>query len=204
MRHLLAIVATLALAQCATGGRDRFAVGQSDKAFVIIGVAEAYSHRDPMYRMLWRRLDATGQFLEYDDDTIFEPETHARRSVRVRGVPGEFIMAEIEPGVYALDSVFAVVRDGSVNYSANGVVTGPSRPAFDVRAGEAVYLGVWELSLDDATSTGRLWRLDEADLRAALRGRRTLEGQAVTRETYMRDVPCAPHRLGTNSLREIC
>ena len=32
--------------------------------------------------------------------------------MRVRGIPGEFTHAEVEPGIYALDSVFALIRDG--------------------------------------------------------------------------------------------
>lgn len=204
MRFLFLLVGALALAQCATGEDTRFRVGRSSNAFVIIGVAEAAAHRSPTYTMLWRRLDAAGAFTEYDGGTIFEPQTHMRNSVRVRGVPGEFVMAELRPGVYALDSVYALVRDGAVNYSANGVIAGPERPSFEVRAGEAIYLGIWEVSLADANAVARPWRLDEADLRAALRSGRAVRGQVVTRETQTRAVACEPRRLGSNTLRQVC
>ena len=29
--------------------------------------------------------------------------------------------------------------------SPNGVIAGPERPAFEVRPGEAVYLGIWQV-----------------------------------------------------------
>ena len=204
MRLFLAIVGALLLAQCATGEDDRFRVGESPRSFVIIGVAESGANTAPNYTMLWRRLDADGGFTEYDDDTIFEPRTHARGSVRVRGIPGEFVMAEVEPGVYALDSVFAVVRGDRINYSANGVIVGPERPAFDVRPGEAIYLGIWEMDLEEVRPVARPWRLDQADVQAALRRRSPIIGIPSLRETYTRTAPCEPRQLHLRSRRQVC
>lgn len=194
----------LLVAQCASREDDRFHVGQSPHAFVIIGVAEAATNTEPNYTMLWRRLDAAGRFDPYDDDTIFQPRTHSRNSVRIRGIPGEFALAEVEPGIYALDSVFALERAGEVNYSANGVITGPERPSFEVRPGEAVYLGIWQMDLEDVTAVTRPWRLDQSDLRAVLRQADPLVGDVRVRETQTRAVVCEPRRLNANSQRQIC
>ncbi|HYD86109.1 MAG TPA: hypothetical protein VEA80_01410 [Vitreimonas sp.] len=204
MRLMFAMLAMLALAQCATPEDERFRVGESPRALVIIGVAEAPTNTQPRYAMLWRRLEADGGFAAFDDDTAFEARTHMRKSVRVRGVPGEFTMAEVEPGVYALDSVFALIRDRRVDYSANGVIEGPERPSFEVRAGEAVYLGIWELNLQDVTPVARLWRLEQADVDAAMRRSNAAVGPVTPRQAQTRVAPCAPHRLNTRSLREIC
>jgi hypothetical protein len=205
MRLLLVMLGALLTAQCA-GSRDdeRFRVGESPRAFVIIGVAESGANTQPDYAMLWRRVDAGGAFMRYGRDTVFEARTHVNSSVRVRGVPGEFAMAEVDPGVYALDSVFAVIHDERVDYSANGVITGPERPTFEVRPGEAVYLGIWETNLEDVTAVTRLWRLDGEDARAAMRRSDPIIGSVRVRETYISPVACAPHRISTNSQRQVC
>lgn len=207
MRHLFAILATFALATCASSGEDdRFRVGASDRAFVIIGVAEAADNTSATYDLLWRRLDPAGNFTPEIEAgrTSFQAETNERGTVRIRGIPGEFMMREIDPGVYALDSVFAVIRDDRVNYIANGVVTGPERPAFEVRPGEAVYLGIWQVNIEDVTAVARPWRLNEADLRAVLDRRDEIDGEVRLRETYTRAVPCQPQRLNSRTQRRIC
>jgi hypothetical protein len=205
MRLLWAVLGALLVAQCATSEEDkRFRVGDSPRGFIIMGVAESGANTAPNYTMLWRRVDPAGGFTRYDDANKFEPHTRSGDSVRVRGIPGEFAMAEVEPGVYALDSVFAVIRDQNVNYSANGVIAGPQRPTFEVRPGEAVYLGIWELNIVDTTAVGHLWRLDPADMRAVLHQANTVVGDARLRQTNMSAVPCAPRRLSANSQRQIC
>jgi hypothetical protein len=205
MRLLMAAAGALLVAQCATSeGDQRFRVGESPRSFVVIGVAESSANTSPRYSMLWRRLDSSGGFTRYDDDTVFEARTHMRHSVRVRGIPGEFAMAEIDPGVYALDSVFAIIRGQNVDYAANGVIVGPERPTFEVRPGEAVYLGIWQLDLEDVTAVARPWRLDEADVRAALRESAAVSGATRLRQTHTRAVPCSPHRISYNSQREVC
>ena len=143
MRIVMAILACLIVAQCASREDKRFPVGEAPSAYVIMGVAEASENTSPSYTVLWRRLDGDGAFMRYGPRRIFEARSESGDGVQVRGIPGEFILSEIEPGTYALDSVFAVLRDGRVNYSANGVIPGPDRPTFEVRPGEAVYLGVW-------------------------------------------------------------
>ncbi len=205
MRFLQAMLGALLAAQCATSEEDnRFRVGESSHSLVVIGVAEASANTSPRYTMLWRRLDASGAFTRLDGDTAFEVRTHTGNSVRVRGIPGEFVMAEIDPGVYALDSVFAVIRDARVNYAANGVIVGPERPTFEVRPGEAVYLGIWQMDLEDVTAVTRPWRLDEADARAALSQSQAVAGAARVRQTYTRSVPCTPHRVNPRSQRQVC
>jgi hypothetical protein len=188
---------------------ERFRVGVSANAFVVIGVAEAGANTSPRYTMLWRRVEGgaftpLGSGLPYTAQRSFEVQTESSGSVRVRGVPGEFFMIELPPGTYALDSVFAEVRENRVSYVANGVVQGPARPAFDVRAGEAVYLGIWETNLDEVVAVARLWRLDQGDLRAVLRRGRNVVGEVSVRQTQMRAVPCAPRRLSSNSQRQVC
>jgi hypothetical protein len=204
MRLFLAMVGVLLVAQCATPEDKRFRVGASPRAFVIIGIAESGANTSPRYTMLWRRLDATGGFTRFDDDNNFEAHTQSSGSVRVRGIPGEFAMAEVEPGVYALDSVFGVIRGDRINYSANGVIVGPERPAFEVRPGEAVYLGIWEVNLEEVTAVTRPWRLDQADVYAALRQADPIIGIPSMRETHTRAVPCTPHQLYLRSQRQVC
>lgn len=206
MRHFLAILATLALAQCASHEDERFRVGESPRAYVIIGVAESAANTAESYRMLWRRLDEGGRFIaDYNGRNSFEPHTNSRSSLRIHGIPGEFEMVEIDPGTYALDSVFATLSEHSVTYFANGVIQGPSRPSFDVGPGEAVYLGIWQLTLDDTTAVARPWRLNEADLRAVMReANDPIIGAPVPRETKPRDVACAAHRLNTITQRQVC
>jgi hypothetical protein len=154
--------------------------------------------------MLWRQVDADGTFSRLDGDLSFDAETNAADTVRVRGIPGEFEFERIRPGTYALDSVFAVIRDRNVNYVAQGVILGPDRPAFDVAPGEAIYLGIWEMNIEGANATTRLWRLDEADARAAVRASNELTGPVRVRSTYTRPVPCNPHQAGQLSTRQVC
>lgn len=204
MRLIFAMLAAVFLAQCATPEDKRFRVGESPRALVVIGVAESSSNAAPIYTMLWRRLDENGAFARYDDDTVFESRTHADDSIRIRGIPGEFAVAEVEPGVYALDSIFALIRDERVNYSANGVIIGPERPSFEVRAGEAIYLGIWQADLEDVTAVVRPWRLDQREADAVMREADAAIGPIQAREVRTRTVVCAPHRLNTRSQREIC
>lgn len=204
MRFLFVILSAFVLTECATGQDDRFRVGEAPGGLAIIGVAETADEREPAFTMLWRRLDDAGAFSAYSGRSIFEARTNSDDSVRVRAIPGEFAVAQLEPGVYALDSVFAVVRDGRLNYIAQGVIEGRQRPAFEVRAGEAIYLGIWELDLDGANAVGRPWRLDGADLRAVTRAAGATIGEVRLRETYTRDVACQPHRLNNISQRQVC
>ena len=207
MRYVFAILTMFALAACASSGQDDgFRVGASPRAFVIIGVAEAASNTSATYDLLWRRLDSNGNFTAEVEAgrTAFQAETNERGTLRIRGIPGEFVMREIDPGVYALDSVFASIRDERVNYIANGVVTGPERPAFEVRAGEAIYLGIWEVNIDDVTAVARPWRMNEADLEAVIERRDEVIGEVHARETHTRSVPCQPRHLNNRSQRQVC
>lgn len=203
MRRILAILATLVLAQCAAGG-ERVRGGLDDDALVVIGVAKAPRDTSPRYAMLWRRLDAEGGFERLSGDTSFEAETNRSDTVRVRGIPGEFEIARVAPGTYALDGVFALIRDRRINYVAQGVIVGPERPAFEVRAGETVYLGIWQMDIQDANAVTRLWRLDGADARAVARHTRDIGGEVRLRETHTRAVPCAPHQANQLSTRQVC
>lgn len=203
MRLLFVVLAALTVAQCASSDDRRFRVGQSPHALVVIGVAEAANNTSPRYTMLWRRLDESGAFMRYDESTIIEPRTHMGGSVRIRGIPGEFVVAQVEPGVYALDSVFALIRDERVNYSATGVIAGPERASFEVRAGEAIYLGIWQVDLEDVTAVTRPWRLERADAEAVMHEVNAL-GPVTLRRVRTIAVPCAPHQLNTRSQREIC
>ncbi len=198
------IAAALLLAQCVSSEDDRFQVGQSPSAFVVIGVAEAAGATEARYTMLWRQVDASGAFTEPTGRTAFEAETNSRGTVRVRGVPGEFRLVEVEPGVYALDSVFGVIRERRVNYIAQGVIEGPERPAFEVAPGEAVYLGIWQATLEETRAVARPWRLSETDMRAVRRNANAVNGPMNLRETHTRSVTCAPRRLSNLSQREIC
>ncbi|WP_395647767.1 hypothetical protein [Terricaulis sp.] len=206
MRNLLAIVAALALTTCATAEDKRFAVGESAAGYVIIGVAEqSGAAQEASYTMLWRRVDPeTGRFAPVNNRTAFEARTNAHDSVRVRGIPGEFAMGELAPGVYALDSVFAQIVDRRVAYVAQGVIIGPDRPTFEVRAGEAVYLGVWEMRLTELNAVTRLWRMDEADKDAVVREARQTRGAVILREPHTTQVPCTPVRLNAVSTRQVC
>jgi hypothetical protein len=204
MRILLTLLAMLALTQCATAP-DRFAVGRSEQAFVIIGLAEAYDATESRYDMLWRKLaPGADAFTDYDDARSFQAETNSDDTLRIDGVPGEFTLVEIPPGAYALDSVFGRIRDGRVDYIAQGVVAGPERPMFEVRAGEAVYLGIWQASLDNSSVVARPWRLSEDDLSEVVRAARNPRGAVTLRETSMRAIACAPHRISDYSQRQIC
>jgi hypothetical protein len=205
MRLLFAIFGAMALAQCVTAEERRFHVGESASAFVIIGLAEAADNTSARYTQMWRLLDAGGAFTEHSGRTTFEPETNTGDSIRVRGIPGEFFAYELEPGAYALDSVFGVIRDDRINYTAAGLITGPERPAFEIRPGEAIYLGIWQADIDVDSAVTRLWRLDEADIRAVLAQEdRLVVGDVRLRETHERAVACAPRRLNNISLRQIC
>lgn len=204
MRFIFLILGALALAQCATSEDRRFHVGESESAFVIIGVAETPGNREARYTLLWRQLDENGAFTRYDGDTTFEAQTNEGDTVRLRGIPGEFEMLRVRPGVYALDSVFGLIRDGRVNYVAEGVINGPERPAFEVRAGEAVYLGIWQADIEDITAVARPWRLEESDVREVLHNSDEVVGPVRLRETHTRSVPCAPHQLNSRSRRQVC
>jgi hypothetical protein len=203
MRFLVLILGVLTMAQCATGDGGRFRVGRSDNAFVIIGVAEASENREARYTLLWRQVEGAA-FAELDGDKTFEAKTNQGDTIRIDGIPGEFQLLEIEPGEYALDSVFGLIRDQRVNYSAEGVVVGPERPAFTVRPGEAVYLGIWQVTLDYDRAVARPWRLQESDLRAVLAETDEIRGQVRIRETATRRVACSPRRLNHRSRRQVC
>lgn len=204
MRVVFVILASLVLAQCATPEDKRFRVGESPGAYVIMGIAEAASNTSPRYTVLWRRLDGSGQFMRYGERRIFEARSQSGDTVRVRGIPGEFVLSEIEPGEYALDSVFAVIRDGRVNYVANGVVAGPERPAFTVRPGEAIYIGIWETDLEEVVAVTRPWRSEQRDLDAVLNASGAVIGPVRMIEPHTRSVPCAPYRLNNVSQRQVC
>jgi hypothetical protein len=91
-----------------------------------------------------------------------------------------------------------------VNYSANGVIAGPERPSFEVRAGEAVYLGIWEAQLEDTNAVVRPWRLDQADANAVMREADAAIGPVQSRQVSTRAVACTPTRLNPRSQRQIC
>ncbi|MBK8544800.1 MAG: hypothetical protein IPL62_15370 [Caulobacteraceae bacterium] len=204
MRVVLAILACLVVAQCASAEDKRFRVGEAPTAYVIIGVAEAAENTSPSYTVLWRRLDANGAFMRYGARRIFEARSESGDGVQVPGIPGEFILSEIEPGTYALDSVFALVRDGRVNYSANGVVHGPERPTFEVRPGEAVYLGIWQANLVEVSAVTSQWRGEQSDLDAVLRAVDPVVGDVRMARIETRAVACAPYRIRANSQRQVC
>lgn len=205
MRLLFAILAAMTLATCAGSREDnRFRVGEAAKGYVILGLAESAENTSPSYIVAWRHVGPDGAFSEYDGDRVFEVRTNSRGSERVRGIPGEFFMGEVEPGVYALDGVFGIIRDGRVNYVAQGAIVGPERPSFEVRPGEAVYIGIWQMDIVDAGATTRLWRLDESDLNAVQRQADTVRGEVRLRETHERAVPCNPRRLNMMSTRRVC
>jgi len=204
MRGVIAIFACLLLAQCALPGDKRFRVGDERRSYVIIAVAEAPENTSPHYTMLWRRLDADGNFMRYGGRRVLEISSQSGDNVQVPGIPGEFVLAEIPAGSYALDSVFALIADGRVNYSANGVVRGPERPSFDVRPGEAVYLGIWQVNLVDARAVTQPWRLEQSDLDAVLHAADPVIGPVRIVEPQTRAVTCAPYRLNTVSQRQVC
>lgn len=204
MRLIFAILSALVLAQCATPARERtFVVGAAEDAYVIIGIAKAPNIDTPQYDMLWRLLDADGGFAEYDDARSLEVETNSN-SIRIGGIPGEFIRARLRPGTYALDGVYSIIRDARVNYYADGLVVGPERPAFTVQAGEAIYLGIWQVDLEDTRAVTRPWRIDAGDLRAVMREIDDLDGEVRIRQTVTRAAPCTPRRISTTSQRRIC
>lgn len=206
MRFLLAMAAMLALATCATHERDnRFVVGSDPKAFVMIGVAEASDSTAAGYTMMWRRVDPdTGRFEGIGLNNTFEPHTNSNSSIRLHGIPGEFETVQLQPGVYALDNVYALIRDHLVSYYANGSVVGPDRPSFEVKAGQAIYLGLWEMRVDASTASARLWRMDGDDMRAAAREAHETLGEIQLYETRTISVPCTPHRLNPMSERQVC
>src|SRR5690242_4764876 len=206
MRRLLAIAATLLLGQCATPGEDhRFRVGQEQEGMAFIGLAEATGATTPIYTMLWRRIDpATGAFMALNAGTSFETRTDDGGSIRIDGVPGEFEYSRLAPGAYALDGVYALIPAGHVNYYASGIIVGPDRPTFELRAGEAIYLGIWQVSLNDTTAVTQLWRLDPRDADAVTRRANQTIGAVTLRETGSRAVQCAPHRLSSITQRQVC
>jgi len=204
MRFLVLIFSVLVLTQCATNEDRRFRVGQSERAFIIIGVAEAAESREARYALLWRRIDGEGGFTALDDRTAFEARTNDGDALRLRGVPGEFTLLQVEPGVYALDSVFAVVRERRVDYVADGIIHGPERPAFEVGPGEAVYLGIWQAHIEDVRASARPWRLSEEDLRAVLHNSDEVSGPVRLRAIQTRSVPCTPRPMNARTRRQVC
>ena len=204
MRLLLAILSVVLAASCVTPDDDRFYVGQAARSLVIIGVAEGSDNTSARYTMLWRQLDRRGEFTELDDDRAFSPETNTRGSIRVRGIPGEFYVYEVDPGIYALDGVYGIIRDNRVNYAADGIIEGPERPAFSVRPGEAVYLGIWEANIEEMRAIARPYRLEQSDLRSVLASEDLVVGEVRPRATETRSVPCAPRRISTITQRRVC
>jgi hypothetical protein len=203
VRLLLVILAAGFLAQCASGLDAREVDG--DRALVIIGVAETADHRDPRYALLWRLVGEGARFTDYDDTRTFDAQTHSDDSVRVDGIPGEFEIFSVRPGIYALDGAFATLREQGVTYFAQGVIEHPQRPSFEARAGEAVYLGIWQLDIDGANAVTRVWRLDPADLEAARAAApRRIPDQVALRETAPMAVACAPRRINQMTPRQIC
>lgn len=206
MQKLLAIGAALALSSCATAEDKRFAVGENENGFVMLGVAEqAGAAQEASYVMLWRRVDEeTGRFAPVNNRTTFEARTNGHDTVRVRGIPGEFSMGTLAPGTYALDSVYAQIIDRRVAYFAQGVVVGPDRPTFEVRPGEAIYLGIWEVRVDEVSAVARPWRSSELDMNAVAREAQETRGEVVLRATHESQVPCTPQRLNSVSQRQVC
>lgn len=203
MRSVVRILGALALAACATSDDGRFRVGESETSFVIIGVAEASENREARYTLLWRQTEGDA-FAELDGATTFEARTNQGETLRIDGIPGEFALLEVEPGAYALDSVFGFIEAGRVNYTAEGLVEGPERPAFEVRPGEAVYLGIWQVDLEYSRAVTRPWRVQESDLRAVLGRTDDIRGQVRIRETHTRAIACNPQRLNSRSSRQVC
>lgn len=205
MRLVFVAFAAMALGQCASTDDDRFYVGGSENALVIIGVAEAYDAREASYSMLWRRVDdESGRFTDHGGSRSFEAQTNSGDTVRVAGIPGEFTVVELEPGTYALDSIFAIIRERRLNYIAQGLVEGPPRPSFTVRAGDAIYLGIWEARIDGHEAAVRPWRLDARDLRAVQRAADATVGEIRAVEAGTVSVPCEPRRLNNITQRRIC
>ena len=206
MRALLALMAVAAMGGCVTPEKDpRFQLGQEPEGFVMIGVAESAANTSPDYIMLWRKIDpVTDGFAPVGGHTVFEVHTNDGGSIRVRGIPGEFEYRRLEPGTYALDSVYAILHDRRVNYFAQGMVTGPERPSFHVGAGEAVYLGIWEMNLNETVATGQLWRLDQTDLDAAAHAANAVNGAITLQAAQTISAPCTPHRLSDRSQRQVC
>lgn len=205
MRLIGAVLAMFLLAQCASGGDEPYEVDPSQEALVIIGVAKSARDTSPRYEMLWRRLDEAGGFLELDGGTRFQAETNSGSSVRVEGVPGEFTFVRVPAGVYALDGVFGVIRDGRVDYVAQGVIAGPDRPAFEVGAGDVAYLGIWEADIEETAAVVRPWRLEASDMAAVVNaGGGVVGGEPRLVQTHTRAVACRPHRVGTMTTRQVC
>lgn len=201
MRLVFVIVAVLALCQCASSS----ARGEGRRATIIIGLAAAADQADPRYTMLWRRLDEeSGGFTAYGwGGDRLEFTTHSGSTVRAPGLPGEFEVARVDPGVYALDGVFATLNEGGVTYTAQGSIIGPERPAFEARAGEVIFLGIWQASIDGHLAVVRPWRLSQDDLRAVARAAE-IEGVIHLRATRVESVPCAPRRIHPARARQVC
>jgi len=196
MRLVFVMLAALALSQCASAR-------EAQRATVIVGLAAAPDNSDPRYTMLWRRIDQSGQFDSHGGRRMIEFTTHSGATVRVASAPGEFEVAEVEPGRYALDGVFATLSEAGVTYTAQGSIRGPERPSFEARPGEVIYLGIWQASLDGHLAVVRPWRIDQADARAVAQAA-GIEGAVAIRQTEAAVVPCAPRRLHPSLTREIC
>jgi len=205
MRLVFIVLAALVLAQCAGRDNDRFPIGRAETGFVVVGIAKAPDARDPQYSMLWRLVGPDGVFLEYDDARAFQPQTNSDSSLRIDDLPGEFALVEVPAGTYALDGVFAVVRERGVVYFAQGIVTTPGRPTFDVAPGEAVYLGIWETRLDYNDAVTSLWRQNEADMRLIERAANATKGGPLRMaRIYNSDIACTPRRMVNFRQRQIC
>lgn len=197
MRLLVVAFAVLALCQCASAR-------ESERAIVIVGLAEAPDNTEPTYTMLWRKVDeGSGRFADHGGRRMVEFTTHSGGTLRVQGLPGEFEVARVEPGAYALDGVFATLREGAVTYTAQGSIIGPERPGFRARPGEVIYLGIWQAGLDGHLAVVRPWRLDEADLRAVASAA-GIDGVVRLRATEAVEVPCEPRRMHPALARQIC
>jgi hypothetical protein len=197
MRFAFVIAAMLALCQCASAP-------ERARPIVILGVAEAPDQMAPDYTMLWRKVDPkTGAFESRGGARMIEFTTSSSGAIRVDGMPGEFEVRRVEPGLYALDGVYAQLREGAVTYTAQGSIRGPERPAFEARRGEVIYLGIWQVSLDNELAVVRPWRLSQDDIRAVARAA-DLEARVLLRETHVVSVPCTPRRMHPSLAREIC
>jgi hypothetical protein len=67
-----------------------------------------------------------------------------------------------------------------------------------------VYLGVWEVNLEDSVATVHRWRAERSDLEAVIRAVDPVQGGIRIVDTPARAVTCAPYRLATTSQRQVC
>ncbi len=130
---------------------------------------------------------------------------HETTPCRVRGIPASSPSLEVEPGVYALDSVFAAYprRPGELR-RATASSPGRSAPVFEVRPGEAIYLGIWQMDLEEVTAVTRPWRSSRSRRRGGDARCRRCKRSDDARRTRTQAVACEPHQLGALSQRQIC